>query len=193
MPPKNGIEPEALLSESPLVVIAEVVATEIVDRPVQISPADIPWPTGGPGTPGPGDDPKSGLPTGPITWGYYSTRYTLNVQEVIKASSRADTAAIHILAGGATIDGQEIGYEGVPIFRVSERYLLFLKPNPARRPEGDFSAHGGYGAFLLKAGVAYRPLGSGGSWIPYQKDGAPVSEDALLASLSAAVDALATQ
>lgn len=161
--PVDGVDPETLIRNSPLVVVATVQAAEIVDRPVAIDASKIPWPT-----PPPGADPKSGNPTGIIHYGFYSTRYTLQVEEFVKSDISSRPSTLYILQGGAVVDGKEIAYESIPLYRMGERYLLFLFPNPARRPVGDFrAASGGYGTFLLKGGQPYRPFGRDDSWVPY--------------------------
>jgi len=168
-----GTEPVKLTRNSPLVVVAMVDKVEVIARPVQIDPTAIPWPPGGPGTPGPGDDPKGGLPTGPITVGFYSTRYTLHAQEILKGP-QGDYQSFQIVQGGALIDGKEVGYEGIPMYRLGESYLLFLEPNPidvdkSGQPEQYFSSvSAAFGSFLLKNERSYRSLGDNNSWEAYE-------------------------
>jgi hypothetical protein len=181
----RGTEPQTLLENSQLVVVASVQEAVVVDRPREVSPEAIPTPDPFEPTPWPHSDPKSGPPTGVITHGFYTTRYTLQVQEVINSKDLNPPESLQVLTMGATIDGRELAYEDLPIYRVGERYLLFLRNNPSRRPTGDYSvASAAYGAYLLRDGSVYRPLGAENGWVAFEdSDGRAIAEGPFLQGL----------
>ncbi len=168
-----GRDLSEFLPHAPLVVVATVTEAEIVQRPIEIdlSTIDLPTPPGG--WDAPGRDYKGGRPgppTGIIEYGHYATRWTLQVEEVIRSDSESAPATVSILGGGATVDGQEIAYPDYLFYRIGERYLVFLVPHPGTIAEPDdyASASGAYSTFLLRDGRVYAPVGPVGNWVPYK-------------------------
>lgn len=160
-----GTEPATLIRNAPLAVVATVQAAEIVDQPKEIPASLIPC-----SSPAPGEIPKGECPTGIVKFGLYSSRYSLRVEEFIKADVPGRSSTLDLLTLGATVDARQMGYENVPVYRVGERYLIFLKQNNPQRPEEGFGpVSGSFGTYLLKDGRVYRPLGHGNSWIPYEE------------------------
>lgn len=162
---KYGRDPQTLLRNVPEALVGKVEAAAVVPEPevVDLSDADIPY------NPGPGEDPKGGPPT-KLVVGNYITRYTVTIEEPLKASALAGSRTVDVYATGAVVNGREIASTGIPIYRIGERYLFFLISDPYLRPEGDyFPASGVKGAYLLKDGQVYQPLGEEGSWIRYEE------------------------
>jgi hypothetical protein len=64
-----------------------------------------------------------------------STEYRLRVERVVKGEVARDTVVVRV-AGGTAADGRKLKIWGAPEFRIGERALLFLVPNP----DGTFGA-----------------------------------------------------
>lgn len=155
-----GLEADQLIQTAPVVLIGTVKSATLVERPKTVE-----VPLSAPADPGHGHPPVETLSWTTGTW---RSDYVIEVEEYLRFDQTDRPSTVTVREGGGIVDGQELMIDGIPLFRVGQRYLLFLERNPFAGSEGTFySLSGIYGANLLFDGKVYREIGRRGEWLPY--------------------------
>jgi hypothetical protein len=165
---RAGFEADELARNAPFIVVGRVTEARLVEEP---KVTDIPVSvvaTLQPDvnlTPPPGKNPVDTLRT--VT-GAYKTEYVFDVEDVLGSPLGSDAAQVRVREGGGLVDGAEIMYDGFPVYRIGQRYLMFLSENPLEGSEGTYyTVSGVHGAYLLLEGSVYRQVGEDGRWVGY--------------------------